>query len=160
MVYKMSGEVKIHKTVGDILCGDIYKRTDNKNTLASQELNVTEPLIKEFELDDNLIMIIKSSENHIYLATKVYNYIREIRIEKGLFTKFKLEIDKPAKSPGRIRLSISDEIYSGLILDGPTNEVDFIDYKRRINILQNEIIPEILSLFGGKIVETRIGPNA
>ena len=156
----MSGEVKIHKTVGDILCGDIYKRIDNKNTLASQELNVSETLIKEFELDDNLIMKIRSSGYYIYLATKVYNFIREIRIEKGLFTKFKFEIDEPAKSPGRIRMSISDEIYSGLILDGPLNEVDFIDYKRRINILKNEIIPEILNLFGGEIVETRIGPNA
>lgn len=156
----MNSEIKIHKTIGEILCGDIYERTDNKNTLVSQELNVSESLIKDFELDDNLIMKIRSSENNIYLATKVYNYIREIRIEKGLFTKFKFEIDEPAKSPGRIRLSISDEKFYGLILDDALNEVDFIDYKQRINILQNEIIPEILNLFAGEIVETRIGPNA
>ncbi len=156
----MSVEIKIHKTVGEILCGDIYKRTENKNTLASHELNVSESLIKDFEFDESLIMKIRSSEKYIYLATKVYNYIREIRIEKGLFTKFKFEIDEPAKSPGRIRLSISDEIYSGLILDGALNEVDFIDYKRRMNILCNEIVPEILTLFGGEIIETRIGPNA
>ncbi len=156
----MSAEIKIHKTVGEILCGDIYKRTDKKNTLVFQELNVSESLIKDFELDDNLILKIRSSGNYIYLATKVYEYIREIRIQKGLFTKFKFEIDEPAKSPGRIRLSISDEKYSGLILDGALNEVDFIDYKRRINILQNEIIPAILNLFDGEIVETRIGSNA
>lgn len=105
-------------------------------------------------------MKIRSSEIYIYLATKVNHYIREIRIEKGLFTKFKFEIDEPAKSPARIRLSISDEKYSGLILDGALNEVDFIDYKRRISILNNEIIPAILNLFGGEIVETRMGPNA
>lgn len=40
----MSVEIKIHKTVGEILCGDIYKRTENKITLVSQELNVSEPL--------------------------------------------------------------------------------------------------------------------
>ena len=156
----MIEEYKIHKTVGEFLCGDIYNKTKNKNTLVSQEVNISESLIKEFELDTNLVMKIRISENYVYMATKVYNHIREIKIKKGLFTKFKLEIDEPAKSPGRVRLSICDNNYTGIILDGPINEVDNIDYIRRINMLNNELVPAILNIFGGEIVESRIGPNA
>lgn len=146
-------------SIGNLLCSDIYKIIDNKRKLLSEEVDIDDDTRFIFEQNENLTMQIWIEDDKLNFATRVKGFTRQTRIERGLFSKFYKQIEKPAKGGGNYRLSIFDDKYSGAIISGHINELDNRDFKKRIDIIETQRIPQLMKILNGEIVKERIGYN-
>lgn len=151
--------VLFETNVGNLLCSDISEVGERKRKLLSEEVVMDSETRSIFDEKENLTMQIWIADNKINFATRDRGFTRQTSVDKGLFSKFYKEIDKPAKSKGFFRLSILDERYIGSIISGPINEKDKKDFQNRIELIETQIIPKLMKLLNGEIVKERIGYN-
>lgn len=150
----------IYNELGNFLCGDVYSKKLGQSKLISEEVDIDELTQEIFDCDPDKTMQIWKQQEFIYLATKVYNHKRLIRIKYGLIDQFELNIIEPAKGEGKIELIIANSTYSGYIIKGDTRLSDWENFNRIAKKMELEILPRIVKLFEGQIVKVNRYCNA
>ena len=151
--------ILVELNVGELLCGDIYSMKNENSKLESIEVDIDEETNELFDSKNSLVSQFWEENGAIYIATKTKGHKRKIKIAKGLFNKFSIDIQKPAKGGGAFSLQIDDSLYSGAILSGQLIEIDNNDFEMRLEKMEKEILPKILTLFNGEITKKTIGFN-
>ncbi len=128
--------ILITSDIGNFLCGDIYLKELGQSKLISEEIDIDELTQEIFENKPDTAMQIWKQKEFIYLATKIYNHKRSIRIKSGVIDQFELNIIEPAKGGGEIELIIANSNISGYIIKGETAKCDSLSFNRIVKLME------------------------
>ena len=149
------GRILIRTNVGELLCGDISINEGSQIKMVSQEIIIDPFTEKIFNDHEDVVMQIWHIEDNIIFATRTQFHKRVISVKKGLFSKFREEINKPGRFGGQLHIYIAEAPYMGMILGGDLKEMNKADYANRLKNIESNILPEIMKMFGGEIIEVK-----